>query len=203
MQSRRLPKDIAQFKVEQVKQRKQIAEKALNRSRSASASSSSTIVHSAFAPLELHDAHSSGSFDPKATPLSPLYPETAPKALEPKKRHSKLNQLDEDPLGKSWIGMIQQASSRSIVISEILDSRTKDLVSVTQISDYVLSNELVSMALAMVAEDQQINRVLDELFEQEVSTGCGVVVRYAQLEQKSAPVATRIAGTELKPLSEL
>ena len=38
----------------------------------------------------------------------------------------------------------------------------------SKISDYVLSNELVSMALAMVAEDQQINDVLEELFAEEV-----------------------------------
>lgn len=41
-------------------------------------------------------------------------------------------------------------------------------MSVSRISDYVLSNELVSMALAMVAEDKQINRVLEELFAEEV-----------------------------------
>ena len=35
-------------------------------------------------------------------------------------------------------------------------------------SDYVLSNELVNMALAMVAEDRQINDVLEELFAEEV-----------------------------------
>lgn len=63
---------------------------------------------------------------------------------------------------------MHQASVRSIIISEILDSRTKHLVSVSEISDYVLSNELVSMALAMVAEDKQINRVLEELFAAEV-----------------------------------
>ena len=38
----------------------------------------------------------------------------------------------------------------------------------SKINDYVLSNELVSMALAMVAEDQQINDVLEELFADEV-----------------------------------
>lgn len=64
---------------------------------------------------------------------------------------------------------MQQASDKSIIISEILDSRTRNLVSVSRISDYVLSNELVSMALAMVAEDKQINRVLEELFAEEVS----------------------------------
>lgn len=63
---------------------------------------------------------------------------------------------------------MQQASHKSIIISEILDSRTRNLVSVSRISDYVLSNELVSMALAMVAEDKQINRVLEELFAEEV-----------------------------------
>ncbi|XP_038877859.1 ion channel DMI1 isoform X2 [Benincasa hispida] len=72
----------------------------------------------------------------------------------------------------SWIREMQQASDRSIIISEILDSRTRNLVSVSRISDYVLSNELVSMALAMVAEDQQINRVLEELFAEEGNEMC-------------------------------
>lgn len=67
---------------------------------------------------------------------------------------------------------MQQASDRSIIISEILDSRTRNLVSVSRISDYVLSNELVSMALAMVAEDKQINRVLEELFAEEGNELC-------------------------------
>ncbi|XP_021604222.1 ion channel CASTOR isoform X3 [Manihot esculenta] len=67
----------------------------------------------------------------------------------------------------SWIGEMQQASDKSVIISEILDPRTKNLLSMSKISDYVLSNELVSMALAMVAEDQQINDVLEELFAEE------------------------------------
>lgn len=69
----------------------------------------------------------------------------------------------------SWIGEMQQASDNSVIISEILDPRTKNLLSMSKISDYVLSNELVSMALAMVAEDRQINDVLEELFAEEVS----------------------------------
>lgn len=68
----------------------------------------------------------------------------------------------------SWIGEMKQASDRSVIISEILDPRTKNLLSMSKISDYVLSNELVSMALAMVAEDRQINDVLEELFAEEV-----------------------------------
>lgn len=70
----------------------------------------------------------------------------------------------------SWIGEMQQASDKSVIISEILDPRTKNLLSMSKISDYVLSNELVSMALAMVAEDRQINDVLEELFAEEVDS---------------------------------
>ncbi|RCV28310.1 hypothetical protein SETIT_5G395500v2 [Setaria italica] len=72
----------------------------------------------------------------------------------------------------AWIREMQNASDKSIIISEILDSRTRNLVSVSKISDYVLSNELVSMALAMVAEDKQINRVLEELFAEEGNEMC-------------------------------
>ncbi|KAG2533908.1 probable ion channel CASTOR isoform X3 [Panicum virgatum] len=67
----------------------------------------------------------------------------------------------------SWIGEMQQASDKSVIISEILDPRTKNLLTMSKISDYVLSNELVSMALAMVAEDRQINDVLEELFAEQ------------------------------------
>ena len=69
---------------------------------------------------------------------------------------------------RSWIGEMKQASDKTVIISEILDPRTKNLLSMSKISDYVLSNELVSMALAMVAEDRQINDVLEELFAEEV-----------------------------------
>ncbi|KAM0849339.1 hypothetical protein ACQ4PT_053785 [Festuca glaucescens] len=67
----------------------------------------------------------------------------------------------------SWMGDMLQASDKSVIISEILDPRTKNLLAMSKISDYVLSNELVSMALAMVAEDRQINYVLEELFAEE------------------------------------
>ncbi|XP_065870476.1 probable ion channel SYM8 [Euphorbia lathyris] len=67
----------------------------------------------------------------------------------------------------SSIREMQHASDKSIVICEILDSRTKNLSSLSTICVYVLSDELVCMALATVAKDRQINRVLDELFDKE------------------------------------
>ncbi|CAM8936823.1 unnamed protein product [Rhodiola kirilowii] len=88
-------------------------------------------------------------------------------------KDSKLSTMRHSGFSHStWIREMQQASDKSIIISEILDSRTRNLVSVSRISDYVLSNELVSMALAMVAQDKQINRVLEELFAEEGNEMC-------------------------------
>ncbi|OMO92250.1 CASTOR/POLLUX/SYM8 ion channel [Corchorus olitorius] len=95
----------------------------------------------------------------------------------------------------SWIREMQQASDKSIIISEILDSRTRNLVSVSRISDYVLSNELVSMALAMVAEDKQINRVLEELFaEEEELSFYDVMIRGR--ERQEIVIGYRLANSE-------
>lgn len=53
------------------------------------------------------------------------------------------------------------------IISEVLDTRTRNLIAETKVCDYVLSNELISMALSMVSEDATINMVLKELFTAE------------------------------------
>ncbi|GBG27176.1 Ion channel CASTOR [Hondaea fermentalgiana] len=62
----------------------------------------------------------------------------------------------------------------TIIISEILDSRTKSLISVAEVSDYVMSNEIVACAMAMVSEDRSINIVLTELLS---ASGCEIQVR--------------------------
>ena len=51
-----------------------------------------------------------------------------------------------------------------IPMSEILDSRTKSLLSVANCRGYVLSNQIISSVIAQVAEEQDINVVLSELF---------------------------------------
>eukprot|EP01094_Clydonella_sp_ATCC50884_P023927 TRINITY_DN5872_c0_g1_i1.p1 TRINITY_DN5872_c0_g1~~TRINITY_DN5872_c0_g1_i1.p1 ORF type:complete len:673 (-),score=221.59 TRINITY_DN5872_c0_g1_i1:313-2331(-) len=63
------------------------------------------------------------------------------------------------------------------VISEITDPRTKQLIAVARISDYVVSNELVSMALAMISENREISTVLQELW---TADGSEVFVRSAR-----------------------
>jgi ion channel POLLUX/CASTOR len=50
------------------------------------------------------------------------------------------------------------------LISEICDPRTKRLISVANVSDYVVSNELISMALAAVSERREMDLVWEDLF---------------------------------------
>eukprot|EP00210_Caulerpa_lentillifera_P003101 g2963.t1 len=53
-----------------------------------------------------------------------------------------------------------------VVVSEILDARTRHLITQLNISEFVMSNELVSMTLAMVAEDANVNSILRQLFSE-------------------------------------
>ena len=64
----------------------------------------------------------------------------------------------------------QQAAALSspgeqLLVSEILDPRTKDLIGQARISEYVMSNAIVSAVLAMVAENRSVNAVLQELLK--------------------------------------
>ncbi|CAL5222099.1 g4408 [Coccomyxa viridis] len=63
-----------------------------------------------------------------------------------------------------WYDSMQNAIKQTIIISEILDTRTRHLIQELEVSEFVLSNELVSMALAMVAENPEVNDILSELF---------------------------------------
>ncbi|KAK9903321.1 hypothetical protein WJX75_002746 [Coccomyxa subellipsoidea] len=63
-----------------------------------------------------------------------------------------------------WYDTMATAVKQTIIISEILDTRTRHLVQELDVSEFVLSNELVSMALAMVAENPDVNDILSELF---------------------------------------
>ncbi|KAJ9461348.1 Ion channel CASTOR [Diplonema papillatum] len=53
------------------------------------------------------------------------------------------------------------------VVSEVLDPRTRSLINMARVSDYVMSNEMVSAALAMVAECRDVNSILKELLSNE------------------------------------
>jgi hypothetical protein len=54
-------------------------------------------------------------------------------------------------------------------ISEILDTRTKSLLSVANCSSYVMSNHIISAFIAQVSEDRDLNNVLSHLLRAEGS----------------------------------
>ena len=53
------------------------------------------------------------------------------------------------------------------LLGEILDMETKDLVATAGISDYIMSNRLMSKVMAMVAETEAIGPLFDILFAEE------------------------------------
>jgi hypothetical protein len=58
----------------------------------------------------------------------------------------------------------KRATTEVTLISEICDPSTKRLIAVAKVSDYVVSNELVSMALATVSERREMDFVWADLF---------------------------------------
>eukprot|EP00667_Euglena_gracilis_P003442 EG_transcript_3453 len=60
------------------------------------------------------------------------------------------------------------------IISEVLDPRTRLQLSMAGVRDFVMSNEVVSAALAMVAECRAVNRILKELLS---AAGCEIYIR--------------------------
>jgi len=73
-----------------------------------------------------------------------------------------------------------------IPVSEILDSRTKSLLAVANCKGYVMSNQIISSVVAQVAEEQDINVVLSELFSASGSeTYIRPVERFVDLNEQS------------------
>jgi hypothetical protein len=54
-----------------------------------------------------------------------------------------------------------------ILVAEILDPRTMELMALTNASDSVVGNELVAMILAQISEDRDIGYVMEDLFSEE------------------------------------
>jgi len=55
------------------------------------------------------------------------------------------------------------------IVSEMLDDANRELAEITEADDFIVSDQLVALALAQVSEDQQIKRLYDVLFTAEGS----------------------------------
>ena len=72
------------------------------------------------------------------------------------------------------------------IVSEMLDSRNRNLAEVTQADDFIVSDRLISLMLAQVAENKALNAVFADLFDPE---GAEIYLRpVAQYVQTGTPV---------------
>mmetsp|Transcript_38832 Transcript_38832/g.47315 ORF Transcript_38832/g.47315 Transcript_38832/m.47315 type:complete len:699 (-) Transcript_38832:227-2323(-) len=71
-------------------------------------------------------------------------------------------------------------------ISEILDARTRNLLGVAECKGFILSNQIISAALAQIGEDRDMNFVLGTLLEAEGSeTYIRDITRYLDLSSEN------------------
>lgn len=63
--------------------------------------------------------------------------------------------------------IIQQRRLPLSIVSEVLDIRNRNLVTITQADDFVVSEQLISFYLAQVAESKRLHQIFAELFDAE------------------------------------
>jgi hypothetical protein len=74
------------------------------------------------------------------------------------------------------------------LITEVLDSSNRELVSHAGVNDFIISNRMVSMIFAQISEEPDIQRVYDNLFAEE---GSEIYVKPASLYFDELPVTCR------------
>ena len=89
-------------------------------------------------------------------------------------RNQRLDRTHKNWIGSPKVKKLRKDKGAFAVVSEVLDPRTRSLISLAKVSDYVMSNEMVSAAIAMVAECRDVNDILKELLS---SDGNEIYVR--------------------------
>jgi hypothetical protein len=79
-------------------------------------------------------------------------------------------------------------SVRTKLITEVLDSANRELVSHAGVDDFIISNRMVSMVFAQISEEPGIEQVYDNLFQEE---GSEIYVKPAELYFAELPVTCR------------
>ncbi len=76
------------------------------------------------------------------------------------------------------------AAMNTKLISEVMDSDNMELVARAGVNDFIVSNRLVSMLLAQISEEQSINDVYADIFEED---GSEIYLKPASLYFKDLP----------------
>jgi hypothetical protein len=81
-------------------------------------------------------------------------------------------------------------SRNTKLITEILDSQNDALVAKAGVQDVIISNRLVSMIMAQISESRDIEKVYDDIFQEE---GSEIYLKPASLYFESAPIQVSFA----------
>ncbi|MEO0578291.1 MAG: hypothetical protein AAFZ58_06365, partial [Pseudomonadota bacterium] len=76
------------------------------------------------------------------------------------------------------------------LITEILDSQNFDLVARAGVQDVIISNRLVSMMMAQISESRDIEKVYDDIFQED---GSEIYLKPASLYFDAFPVKVSFA----------
>ncbi len=84
--------------------------------------------------------------------------------------------------------MKTQTETRPTLIAEVLDSKNRELVNQTGISEFIISNRLISMLAAQMSEDAKLFKVYDTLFSED---GAEVYLKPLSLYFETVPPQLR------------
>lgn len=90
-----------------------------------------------------------------------------------------LRRIFRDTTGKD------EASRKSQLITEVMDSSNQALVSSAGVKDFIISDRFISMLLAQMSEEAEIKRVYDDLFQED---GSEIYLKPLSLYQENLPV---------------
>ena len=76
------------------------------------------------------------------------------------------------------------------IFTQVMDSNNQDLISETDVDDFIISNRLITMIMAQLSEDPGIKKVYDDLFREE---GSEIYIKPADLYFTGFPLEVTYA----------
>ncbi len=91
---------------------------------------------------------------------------------------------------RSIFNVYPEESKKTKLITEVLDSQNYPLVARAGVKDVIISNRLVSMIMAQISESRDIQKVYDDIFQED---GSEIYLKPAKLYFKSFPIDVSFA----------
>lgn len=83
-----------------------------------------------------------------------------------------------------------EVNANTKIITQILNSENQELIIQTDVDDFIISNKLITMILAQLSEELKLNKLYDDIFEED---GSEIYVKSCSLYMKNLPCDVRFA----------